>query len=86
MEGEEDQDEAEDGQQIKKNKNRARQPIFESAMNDNTFFMQLSVILLVLLAYFIAQLVVSLQFTDRIKIITNEMNLVAQAESYYAFA
>ncbi len=37
------------------------------------------------MAYFIAMLVISLQYTKRIKLITEEMNLVAQSDSYFAF-
>ena len=41
---------------------------------------------MVLLGYFAAMIFISLQYTARIKIITNEMNLMAQAESYFLFA
>jgi hypothetical protein len=62
---------------MNKKKNRARTPIFESAMKDNTFFMQFGFGLGILLAYFIGMLVLSLNFTGRTKIITDEMNLVS---------
>lgn len=55
-------------------------------MKDNTFFMQFGFGLGILLAYFVGMLVLSLNFTNKIQIITDEMNLVSQAESYYAFA
>ena len=67
-------------------KQRARVPIFESAMKDNKFFTQFGFAILVLLGYFIAMIIISLQYTARIKIIANEMNLMTQAESYYLFA
>jgi hypothetical protein len=54
-------------------------------MKDNTFFMNFGIGLLILLGYFVAMMVISLQFTSRITLITHEMNLVSQSESYYAF-
>jgi hypothetical protein len=50
----------------RKNKNRARQPIFHNANSDNKFFMQLGFALLLLLGYFVAMLVISIQYTSRI--------------------
>lgn len=55
-------------------------------MKDNTFFLNFGFALFILLGYFIAMLVISLDYTSRIKLVTQEMNLVSQAESYLAFA
>lgn len=54
-------------------------------MKDNKFFTQFGFAILLLLGYFIGMLVISLNYTTRIKLITNEMNLMSQAESYYEF-
>ena len=70
----------------RKSKNRARQPIYESAMNDNTFIIRFGFAMLGLMAYFSTMIFFSLRYQSKIKMLTNEMNLLAQAESYYAFA
>jgi hypothetical protein len=54
-------------------------------MKDNTFFMQFGFALVILLGYFTSMFVISLQFIYSTQVITAEMNLVSQAESYYAF-
>jgi hypothetical protein len=41
--------------------------------------------LVILLGYFTSMFVISLQFIYSTQVITAEMNLVSQAESYYAF-
>ena len=38
------------------------------------------------MAYFVVMFVLSLEYINNIKIITEEMNVLAQAESYYTFA
>ena len=38
------------------------------------------------MAYFVVMFVLSLQYIENIQIITKEMNVLAQAESYYSFA
>ena len=38
------------------------------------------------MAYFVVMFVLSLQYISNIQIITTEMNVLAQAESYYSFA
>jgi hypothetical protein len=72
-----EEEEEDSGASKSKSKNRARIPIFESAMKDNTFFMQFGVAMLLMMGYFVAMLVVSLEFTSRINFITEELNLVA---------
>ncbi len=46
-------------------------------MNDNTFFLQFGFALILIIGYFIAMLVISIRYTDYIKLITTEMNLLA---------
>jgi len=70
----------------KKNPKKVRTPIFEKAMSDNTFFMQFGFALLLLLGYFTAMLVISLGYTSQIQSFTEELNLLAQAESYFSLA
>ena len=55
-------------------------------MKDNKFFTQFGFAILLLLGYFVAMLVISLQYTNRIKLITEEMNIMSQAESFYEFS
>ena len=38
------------------------------------------------MAYFVTMFVISIQYIKNIEIITYEMNVLAQAESYYSFA
>jgi hypothetical protein len=38
------------------------------------------------MAYFVVMFVLSVQYINNIQIITKEMNVLAQAESYYSFA
>jgi hypothetical protein len=47
--------------------------------------MQFGFALVILLGYFTSMFVISLQFIYSTQVITAEMNLVSQAESYYAF-
>ena len=79
--GDSDQNESQ-----RKRNTRARTPIFESAMKDNSFFIQFGFATIVLLSYFIAMIIISLQYTSRIKLLTSELNMLAQAESYFAFS
>lgn len=53
-----------DGKKKKKTK-KVRTPVFEKAMSDNTFFMQFGFALLLLLGYFTAMLVISLEYTTK---------------------
>lgn len=55
-------------------------------MKNNAFFINFGLGLSFLLIYFIGMLVLSLNFTNSIQIVTDEMNLVSQAESYLAFS
>jgi hypothetical protein len=41
---------------------------------------------LCIMAYFVVMFVLSLRYIQNIRIITEEMNVLAQAESYYSFA
>ena len=38
------------------------------------------------MAYFVAMYIVSIDYINNIQMITSEMNVLAQAESYYSFA
>ncbi len=38
------------------------------------------------MAYFVTMFAISIRYIKNIEIITNEMNVLAQAESYYSFA
>ena len=49
-------------------------------------FIQFGVGVLFIMAYFTAMFVLSLQYINNIQIITKEMNVLAQAESYFSFA
>jgi hypothetical protein len=49
-------------------------------------FIQFGVGILCIMAYFVVMFYLSLQYIDNIQIITEEMNVLAQAESYYSFA
>ena len=48
--------------------------------------MQICVAALLMIGYFVAMLVISLNNVSTIQVITKEMNVLAQAESYYSFA
>ena len=69
-----------------KKRNKARVPIFGTANKDNSFFINAGFILLILLGYFIGMIVISILYTKQMKLVTIEMNLLAQAEEYYSFA
>lgn len=49
-------------------------------------FIQFGVGVLCIMAYFVTMFVISIQYIKNIEIITYEMNVLAQAESYYSFA
>jgi len=49
-------------------------------------FIQFGIGILFIMAYFVVMFVLSLQYISNIQIITTEMNVLAQAESYYSFA
>lgn len=40
---------------------------------------------LVVMGYFSAMFALSVQYINNIQVLTNEMNILAQAESYYSF-
>jgi hypothetical protein len=49
-------------------------------------FIQFGIGVLLIMAYFVVMFVFSLQYISNIQIITQEMNVLAQAESYYSLA
>ena len=56
-----------------------------STGSNKKFLIQAGVATLVVSAYFIAMFILSLQYISNIQVITDEMNALAQAESYYSF-
>jgi len=59
----------------------------KNSQGSNTkVFIQFGIGILCIMAYFVAMFVISIQFISNIQTITNEMNVLAQAESYYMFA
>ena len=57
-----------------------------STRSNRQFFIQLGIAGLVVMGYFVAMFAFSVQFIKNINLLTKEMNIAAQAESYYSFA
>ncbi len=57
-----------------------------SSQSNRKFFIKFGVAVVVVEAYFFALYILSNQFISNISIITNEMSVAAQAESYFSLA
>lgn len=66
-------------------RNSHKQPKNSQGSNRKVFI-QFGIGVLFIMAYFVVMFVLSLQYIANIQIITKEMNVLAQAESYYSFA
>lgn len=66
-------------------RNSHKQPKNSQGSNKKVFI-QFGIGVLLIMAYFVVMFVFSLQYISNIQIITQEMNVLAQAESYYSFA
>lgn len=66
-------------------RNGHKQPKNSQGSNRKVFI-QFGIGVLFIMAYFVAMFVLSVQYINNIQIITKEMNVLAQAESYYSFA
>lgn len=66
-------------------RNSHKQPKNSQGSNKKVFI-QFGIGVLFIMAYFVVMFVLSLRYIENIQIITKEMNVLAQAESYYSFA